>query len=76
MKLSERITINSKVMNGKPTIRNMRFSVKHMLELLAAGMNKEQILDDYPFLEDDDISACLEYAARMADSGSRHRISA
>ncbi|MCA1761498.1 MAG: DUF433 domain-containing protein [Flavobacteriales bacterium] len=47
-----------------------------MLELLASGMTKEQILEDYPFLEGDDISACLEYAARLADSGLRHRFSA
>lgn len=76
MNLSDRITIDLDVMNGKPTIRNMRFSVKQMLELLASGMTKEQILDDYPFLEVEDIYACLEYAARLADSGSRHRLSA
>lgn len=76
MKLSERITINSEVMGGKPAIRNMRFSVKDMLELLASGMTKEEILSDYPFLEEDDIRACLEYAAKLADSNSRHRLSA
>lgn len=76
MKVSERIRINPEVMQGKPTIRNMRFSVKQMLELLASGMTKEEILDDYPFLEVEDISACLEVAVLLADSSLRHRFSA
>jgi uncharacterized protein (DUF433 family) len=76
MKLSDRITINAEVMSGKSSIRNMRFSVKQMLELLASGMSKEEVLEDYPFLEADDIFACLQYAARLADSDSRHRLSA
>jgi len=54
----------------------MRFSVKQMLELLASGMTKKEILDDYPFLEVDDISACLEFAVLLADSSLRHRFSA
>ena len=54
-------------MNGKPTIRNMRFSVAQMLELLAAGMSSDEILNDYPFLEKEDIQACLLYAAHMAN---------
>ena len=55
----ERITINPEVCKGKPTIRNMRFTVTQMLELLASGMSQEEILDDYPFLEKEDILACL-----------------
>lgn len=55
----ERITINPDVCKGKPTIRNMRFTVTQMLELLASGMSHQEILQDYPFLEEADILACL-----------------
>ena len=60
-------------MNGKPTIRNMRFSVTQMLELLAAGMSVEEILEDYPFLEKEDIQACLIYAAQIANAKTIQR---
>jgi uncharacterized protein (DUF433 family) len=59
----ERITINPNVCKGKPSIRNMRFTVSQMLELLASGMSHEEILADYPFIEEADISACLIYAS-------------
>lgn len=65
-----RITLNPNVLNGKPSIRNMRFGVTHLLDLLAAGMTPGEILADYPFLEEDDIRACLLYAARISDAGS------
>ena len=68
MNLLTRITLNPEVCKGKPTIRNMRFTVTQLLELLAAGMSHEEILDDYPYLEEDDIRACLTYAAMMANS--------
>lgn len=68
MNLLERITLNPEVFQGKPTIRNMRFSVAQLLELLAAGMSQEEILEDYPYLEMDDIRACLTYAAAMANT--------
>ncbi|MEM7658524.1 MAG: DUF433 domain-containing protein, partial [Bacteroidota bacterium] len=67
MQLLERITLNPKVMKGKPTIRDMRFSVAHMLELLAGGMTVEEILADYPYLEREDIQASLAYAAVIAN---------
>jgi len=51
MDLLNRITLNPKVMKGKPTIRNMRFSVAQMLELLSGGMTFQEILDDYPYIE-------------------------
>ncbi|MCU0426875.1 MAG: DUF433 domain-containing protein [Candidatus Kapabacteria bacterium] len=66
----DRITFNPAVCSGKPTIRNMRFTVAQMLELLASGMNNEEILTDYPFLETDDIQACLLYAAQIANAKS------
>ena len=59
-------------MNGKPTIRGMRFSVAQMLELLAAGMSQAEILEDYLFLEKEDIQACLVYAAKIANTRSIH----
>lgn len=66
----DRITIDPEVSHGKPSIRNMRFTVAQLLELLAAGMTQEEILDDYPYLESEDIHACLLFAARMANTKS------
>jgi uncharacterized protein (DUF433 family) len=65
-----RITINPEVCNGRPSIRNMRFTVAQMLELLAAGMSPQEILDDYPYIEKEDIDACLLYAALIANPQS------
>jgi uncharacterized protein (DUF433 family) len=66
--LAERITFNHAVCGGKPTIRNMRFTVTQVLELLAADMSMEEILADYPYLEREDIHACLHFAARIANA--------
>lgn len=65
-----RITSNPNVCKGKPTIRNMRFTVNQMLELLASGMTYNEILVDYPYIEMADISACLEYAAQITNTKS------
>ena len=62
--LFDRITIDRNVCNGKPSIRGMRFTVSQMLELVASGMTSNEILNDYPYLEADDIAACLHYASR------------
>ena len=59
-----RITIKPDVCGGEPTIRGMRITVSHVLEMLAGGMTPEQVLQDFPYLEKADIDACLEYAAR------------
>ena len=59
--LISRITINPEVCNGKPSIRSMRFTVNQMLELIKSGMTFEEILSDYPFLEKQDLQACLLY---------------
>ena len=61
--LFNRITIDKDICNGKPVIRGMRFSVSQMLELVAAGMTSEEILSDYPYIEAEDIVACLNYAS-------------
>ncbi|MBK9216588.1 MAG: DUF433 domain-containing protein [Chloracidobacterium sp.] len=58
-----RITINPEVCHGKPTIRNKRYPVENMLELMASGMSAEEILADYEDLEQADLDACLLFAA-------------
>jgi len=63
----QRITIDPNVCGGRPCIRGMRVRVTDVLDLLAAGASKEEILDDYPYLEAADISAALAYAARQLD---------
>jgi uncharacterized protein (DUF433 family) len=63
----ERITVDPKVMGGKPCIRGLRFPVSRLLGLLAAGEEPEAILEDYPFLEPEDIRAALAYAAALAE---------
>jgi len=64
-KIIDRITINSEICHGKPTIRGMRYPVDSMLELMASGMSIEELLKDYPDLEREDFLACLEYAAKL-----------
>ena len=59
----ERITHDPSVMGGKPCIRGMRVTVGTLLGLLANGHSKERILQAYPYLESEDIDACLAYAA-------------
>ncbi len=70
MNISERITLNPEVCKGKPTIRNMRFTVAQLLELLAGGMSVGKILGDYPYLEEEDIYACLDYATQVVNEKS------
>ena len=62
--LIERITVRADVFGGKPIIRDMRISVEHILGLLAAGDSSQDILREYPFLEPEDIQACLLFAHR------------
>jgi uncharacterized protein (DUF433 family) len=57
--LLNRITLNPDICHGKPTIRNKRYPVSLILDLLASGMTEKEILDDYPALEKEDIQACL-----------------
>lgn len=63
MELLDRITLNPKQCGGHPCIRGMRIRVKDVLDMLAGGASQKEILQDYPYLELDDIRACLEYAA-------------
>jgi uncharacterized protein (DUF433 family) len=63
--LLNRITNNPATLTGKPIIRGMRMSVEHVLKMLARGISHKEILEEYPFLEEDDIRACLMYAATI-----------
>jgi len=58
-----RITINPEQCGGRPCIRGMRIRVKDILDLLASGATREEILSDYPYLEPGDIAAMLEYSS-------------
>lgn len=66
MEIFERITIDPKVIGGKPCIRGMRFPVSKILDLIAADVSRKEILDDYPYLEEEDIRQALKYAAWIA----------
>ena len=72
--LISRITINPDICHGKPSIRNMRYPVEMILDLLSAGMTHTEILADYIALEVDDIKACLAYASRLTKIKSIHKI--
>ena len=63
--LLNRITVNPRIFGGKPIIRGRRLAVEHVLGMLAAGDRAETILEGYPWLEMDDIQACLLYAKRL-----------
>jgi uncharacterized protein (DUF433 family) len=72
--LLSRITIDLDICHGKPTIRGLRYPVHSMLELLASGMTISDLLTDYPDLEEADFLACLQYAARLTEVKSIHRL--
>jgi len=63
----DRITFDREICGGRPCIRGMRVRVNDVLSMLAAGVSENDILTDYPYLERDDIRACLDYAARQTD---------
>lgn len=65
--LLDRITIEPGKCGGRPCIRGMRMRVSDILGLLGAGASHQEILSDYPFLEENDILAALEYAAIQTD---------
>ena len=62
-----RITVDPGQCGGRPCLRGLRIRVKDVLDLLAAGADRDEILADYPLLEAGDITASLEFAARQAD---------
>lgn len=59
-----RITVNQAQCGGRPCIRGMRIRVSDVLDLLSAGLSREEVLDEMPDLEQEDISAAIAYAAR------------
>lgn len=65
--LMDRITINLEQCGGRPCIRGMRIRVIDILDLFAAGLSAEQILEEMPDLEIEDLQAALQYAARRLD---------
>ena len=65
--LLDRITFNPNQCGGRPCIRGMRIRVKDVLDMLAGGASEQEILQDFPYLEPQDIRACLEYAAAQID---------
>lgn len=64
--LMERITFDPRIFGGKPIVRGMRIAVEHILGMIASGSTVEELLEGYPFLEREDIQACLLYAYRLA----------
>jgi len=65
--LLTRITVNPDIFNSKPIIRGMRFKVSDVLGYLASGMTQAEILSDFPYLEEEDITASLLYASQKLD---------
>jgi uncharacterized protein (DUF433 family) len=63
--LLARITVNPKIFGGKPIIRGRRIAVEHILGMLAAGDSAQAVLEAYPYLEPEDIQACLVFARRL-----------
>lgn len=74
--LLKRITANREIFGGKPIVRGMRIPVDLILSLLAQGVSNEEILDDYPDLEADDIRACIAYAQAVIANDSIEAVQA
>jgi uncharacterized protein (DUF433 family) len=66
--IADRITIDPDLCNGKPTIRGKRITVQTILGFLSAGDSKEEILEEYPSLEPEDIDACLKFASKLMEN--------
>lgn len=66
MNLLERITVNPEICHGKPCVRGMRWPVPVLLDLLASGMSNEEIIEEHPELQPEDIYAVLQYASLLA----------
>lgn len=67
MNLMDRITVNPKQCGGRPCIRGMRIRVTDVLDLLASGLTREQVLEELPDLEPEDVEVCLRFASRRLD---------
>jgi uncharacterized protein (DUF433 family) len=65
--LADRITVNPDQCGGRPCVRGLRIRVTDVLDLLASGLSREQVLEELPDLEVEDVSACLRFASRRLD---------
>ncbi|MDP5172907.1 MAG: DUF433 domain-containing protein [Bacteroidia bacterium] len=74
--LLSRITLDEAICHGKPTLRGSRLMVEAILELMASGMPHQELLDDYPGLEQDDLYACLWYAVELSRFSSSRMVAA
>ena len=72
--LLKRITIDSEICHGKPSIRGLRYPVELILQLLSSGMSTEEILEDYEDLEKEDIMASLLYASKLTEVKSIYKL--
>ncbi|MBE9251880.1 DUF433 domain-containing protein [Dolichospermum sp. LEGE 00240] len=63
--MESRITIHPDICNGRPIITNTRISVQTIMEFLGAGDSIEEILEEYPSLQREDIHACIQFAAKL-----------
>jgi len=73
-KLLDRITIDPDICHGRPCIRELRYPVEMILELLSSDMDINEILQDYEDLERDDIKACLMFASKLSHIKSIHKL--
>ncbi|MGH7577911.1 MAG: DUF433 domain-containing protein [Longimicrobiales bacterium] len=67
MNLMDRVTVNPKQCGGRPCVRGMRIRVTDVLDLLASGLTRQQVLEELPDLEPEDVEACLRFASRRLD---------
>lgn len=67
MNLMDRITVHPRQCGGRPYICGMRIRVTDVLDLLAAGLSREQVIEELPDLEPEDVDACLRFASRRID---------
>jgi len=70
-RLLSRITMDKEILTGKPVIRKMRISVEQILDMLGAGFTPDQIIEEFPFLEHDDIKACSIFGNKQEMNESR-----
>ena len=70
--MSERITVDPDICNGRPVVRGTRITAQSVLEFLAAGDSIEDVLEEYPSLTRADVQACLDYATRLM--GNRYSL--
>ena len=74
--LLKRITLDTEICHGKPTVRGLRYPVEMILELLGSGMTHDEILEDYEDLVNDDILAVLQYASKLSQVKSIYKVDA